>query len=296
MVGIIILNFNNSEQTLGCLRSLREHVPEGGVRVCVVDNASGKEDYDRLVRGADGSGVTILRSGTNGGYARGNNIGCEFFDGDPAVDKILILNNDTILTMDVVTPMARYLDTHPECGVVFPLVKAPDGSIDRACLRLQKSTKDLFLQATSLDRIGRGCPALLRIPCLSRREFLPVEDFEACPHRVIPDSFVTEVPPGSCMMLPKDLFRKTGWLDPNTFLYFEEHILSARLMKEGRTCVLLPRISIIHLGAQTTKKQPSKAVYRHWRDSYLYFMKEYSRVPRVMQLFLRFRTWLKTLL
>lgn len=294
MVGTVILNFNNSAMTLDCLRSLRKHVPSEGVRVCIVDNASSKEDYAALTAGT--SGVTILRNGTNEGYARGNNTGCEFFAADPAIDKILILNNDTVLTMDVVTPMARYLDSHPECGVVFPLVKAPDGSIDRACLRLQKSTKDLFLQATSLGRAGIRCSALLRILGLERREFLPVEDSEPCPHNAVPDSFVTEVPPGSCMMLPKDLFRSIGWLDPNTFLYFEEHIISAKLKKEGRTCVLLPRINITHLGAGTTKKQPSKAVYRHWRDSYLYFMKEYGSVPCVLQQYLRFRTWLKTLL
>ncbi len=301
MVGIIILNYNNSAQTVACLDSLAACAVAVGYKVCVVDNASRAEEYDKLLKSLKGrmagcGPVEILRSDVNGGYARGNDLGCEHFQADSSVDKILVLNDDTRFTMDVITPMAEYLDTHEECGVVFPLVLAPDGRIDQACLRRQKSVMDLFLQATSLGRLGGRCAALLRLVGIERREFIPTDGFEPCPHHDVPDAFPTEVPPGSCMMLPKDLFHKIGWLDPNTFLYFEEHIISAKLAREGRSCVLLPKVQITHLGAQTTKKQPSKAVYKHWRNSYLYFMKEYSAVPVLLQKYLRFRTWLKTLL
>lgn len=285
MVGIVILNYNNSFQTISCVSSLCKFCGEGNWKLCVVDNASRQEEYEKLSDVLQlCPNVHIIRSEENGGYARGNDLGCDFFASDATVDKILILNDDTRFTMDILTPMEAYLNAHPECGVVFPLVLAPDGSIDQACLRRQKSVSDLFIQATSLGRLG-----------FKRREFLPTDGFVPCPHNVIPESFPTEVPPGSCMMLPKDLFQKIGWLDPGTFLYFEEHIITAKLAREGRTCVLLPRVCITHLGAQTTKKQPSKAVYKHWRNSYLYFMKEYSKVPGWLQLFLRFRTWLKTL-
>lgn len=286
MVGIVILNFNNSAQTLACVDTLVQCCKGGNWKLCVVDNASREEEYAKLPQVLElCPDAHIIRSEVNGGYARGNDLGCEFFASDASVDKILILNDDTRFTMDIITPMSAYLDAHQECGVVFPLVLAPDGSIDQACLRRQKSVRDLFIQATSLGRLG-----------FKRREFLPVDGFVPCPHNNIPESFPTEVPPGSCMMLPKDLFRKIGWLDPGTFLYFEEHIISAKLQREHKTCVLLPKLHITHLGAQTTKKQPSKAVYKHWRHSYLYFMKEYTTVPCILQQFLRFRTWLKTLL
>lgn len=277
MVGIVILNFNNSAQTLSCLETLYKHCKGANFRVCVVDNASRSEEVQKLKAGLSGNEHLIL-SEDNGGYARGNDLGCEFFAGESEITEILILNDDTRFTEDIITPLQEYLHTHPECGVVFPLVVAADGSIDNACARRSKSTADLIIQATSLGKFG-----------FKRKEFLPVGDL--CSHTEIQ----TQVPPGSCMMLRKDVFRRIGWLDPNTFLYFEEHILSEKLKREGLSCVLLPQIRITHLGAQTTARQTSGVIYRHWRQSYLYYLKEYSGMPVALRLVLQFRTWLRTL-
>lgn len=275
MVGIVILNYNNSAQTLGCLESLYEHCKGDNWKVCLVDNASDREELEKLRKGCN---EHIIVATGNKGYACGNDLGCEWFDKDPEVDKILILNDDTRFTEDIITPLEAYLDCHPECGVVFPLVVAPDGSMDKACARKQKSTADLVLQATCLGKLG-----------IRRKEFIDREEIADA------DKVVTAVPPGSCMMLPKELFKEIGWLDPHTFLYFEEHILGRKLADRNRQCVLLPKTSIIHLGASTTSKQPSKAVYMHWRNSYLYYMEKYTDIPRAVRRWLEFRTWLKTL-
>lgn len=275
MVGIVILNYNNAQQTLDCVSSLRRHCTGGNWRLCIVDNASPDARQWEILQENFGKDreVKLIKADENGGYARGNNLGCEYFDTRAEVDKILILNDDTLFTADILSPMEAYLDGHPDCGVVYPMVYAPDGSIDPACLRRQKSVRDLVLQATSLGRLG-----------LKRREFLDVEHADQA-----------QVPPGSCMMLPKAVFRKIGWLDPGTFLYFEEHILTEKLRRISMRSALLRNLGIIHKGAQTTKKQPSKAVYRHWRNSYLYFMRNYSAVPHILQQLLRLRTWFKTL-
>lgn len=276
MIGIIILNFNNSKQTLSCLDSLYALTVNAAYKVCVVDNASRKEEVEVLKSGLK-RGETLIEAAENCGYARGNNLGAELFEKDPQVDKILILNDDCLFTEDVLTPMAAYIDSHPECGVVFPLVKAADGSIDMACMRKAKSNRDLFLQGGFLGRF----PGL-------RNEFLPTTDIAES------KEIHTEVPPGSCMMLSKTYFKSIGYLDPNTFLYFEEHILAAKLNHDGRSCVLLPQVSITHLGAGTTKKQSSRIIYNHWRNSYLYYLKNYSSMPGALQLWLRFRTRLKS--
>lgn len=277
MVGIVILNFNNSAQTLSCLETLYRQCTGGNFRVCVVDNASRNEEVQKLKAGLIRNEHLIL-SENNGGYARGNDLGCEYFDTIDKITEILILNDDTRFTQDIITPMQEYLSSHPECGVVFPLVVASDGNIDRACARRSKTWKDLILQATCLGKLG-----------IRRNEFLPVEGLRE------KDEIRTQVPPGSCMMLRKDIFRRIGWLDPGTFLYFEEHILSEKLKRENLECVLLPQIQIIHLGAQTTSQQKGKVIYRHWRQSYLYYLKKYSGMPAALRYFLQFRTWLRTL-
>lgn len=276
MVGIVILNYNNSGQTLACLESLYSSCKGGNYKICVVDNCSRKEELEKLEAACR---EHIIIATSNNGYAQGNNLGCEWFDKDTEVDKILILNDDTRFTEDIITPLETYLDKHHECGVVFPLVIAADGSVDKACTRRAKSKYDLILQATSLGKFG-----------FKRSEFID-------PKTVIGKDIVqTEVPPGSCMMLSKDVFKRLGWLDPHTFLYFEEHILGKKLEAQGLECILLPKNRIIHLGAQTTSKQSSKVIYRHWRHSYLHYLKHYSGMSGTMVALLRFRTWLRTLL
>lgn len=275
MVGIVILNYNNSAQTLACLDSLYAHCKGENFGICVVDNCSRKEELEKL---RSGCREHIIVADANKGYAQGNNLGCEWFDKDAEVDKILILNDDTRFTEDIITPLETYLDKHSGCGVVFPLVVAADGSVDKACARRAKSKSDLCIQATFLGKLG-----------FKRSEFIDTETV------IDRDIVRTEVPPGSCMMLRKDVFRKIGWLDPHTFLYFEEHILGKKLEAEGLETVLLPKIRITHLGAQTTTQQPPKAIYRHWRNSYIYYLKNYSGLCRPLVLWLEFRTWLKTL-
>jgi len=277
MVGIVILNYNNSAQTLECLDSIRQHCDPSEYRICIVDNASTPEQQTILEKRA---GEHIIISSQNRGYACGNNLGLRYLADQKDISCILVLNDDTRLTMDIIRPMEKYLMDHPECGVVCPLVLAPDGSIDRACARRQKGTRELIMQASSLwRRLG-----------IQMHDFLPTEGLRS--QREVH----TQVPPGSCMMLRSEVWRKIGFLDEGTFLYFEEHILCEKLRREGLGCVLLPSLEITHLGAQTTKKQPSSAIYKHWRRSYLYFLKNYTNIPAAVVCLLRFRTWLKTLL
>lgn len=311
MTGIVILSYNNAEQTLLCVNSILEHCSRGDFRIVVVDNCSRGDQAARLreiVGELSGRcDIELLRSEVNGGYARGNDIGLEWLcsGADPAasaaslnpaasaVDNLLVLNDDTRFTCDILTPMSDYLRSHSECGVVFPLVLAPDGSVDKACARRAKTTRDLVLQAGRLEKVGRrlGDSALCKRlgGLFQRREFIDPEPLRAL------SEVATQVPPGSCMMLEREFFRSIGFLDPGTFLYFEEHILGKKIEAAGRTCILLPQINIIHLGAQSTNRQPSKIIYRHWRNSYLYYMKAYSDVPWLLRQTLRFRTWLTLL-
>jgi len=282
MLGIVILNYNNATQTLQCLDSLYACCPETGRKICVVDNDSRQEDLDLL---RSKCVETILVADENLGYACGNDIGLEYFDKDPEVDAVLILNNDTLFTEDILTPLYGYLMSHNDCGVVFPLVVDRNGKTDPACMRRSKTARDLILQST-------------KIKWLPRREFISESELKDEKGNWLTDAdgaIFTQVPPGSCMMLRKDVFKSAGWLDRNTFLYFEEHILSDKLIAAGLKIALIPAISIIHLGAQSTRKQSSKMVFRHWRHSYFYYMRNFTRIPLVVRLFLRLRTLPKAL-
>lgn len=280
MVGIIILNYNSVDDTIACIASVREFCREGDYALCVVDNGSRAEVIDK-VGAVLGDGDKYILGGENAGYARGNNLALEYFASVDEVDKVLVLNNDVLLTEDILTPLAEYLDTHPGCGVVSPLLHARDGGIDYSCARRFKTPRDLALKAGSLGRFGaRTGEFILRDdPSLASLEELGIE-----------------LPSGSCMMLRKKDFAAVGWFDPATFLYFEEDILGTRLARAGFSAVLLPGISATHLGAGTTSRQPSARIYGYWRESLIHYVENYTECPALLRLYIRWRTALGALM
>ena len=189
----------------------------------------------------------------------------EYFENDMDVSQILILNNDIILTMPILERLSNYLYEHQDCAVVSPLLYNKEGEIDITCARRRKDLYS-FLVRTPLIR------KLSWIHKRNKSEYIlerkPIEDFNK-PMEI-------DLPSGSCMLFEKEFFRKIGYFDPHTFLYFEEDIIWSKLQKTGKMVIMLPHLSCIHIGASSISKQPSKAMERRYFFSMLYYLKEYS--------------------
>src|SRR5574344_1721827 len=121
---IVILNYNNAEDTVECIKSIFK-IDNENICIVLIDNAStndsvsilddwfisknikiGKVSYmsdldtfdveDRL-----DSKITFIRVDSNNGYAAGNNIGIKYVVQNALEeDYIWILNNDTIINND----------------------------------------------------------------------------------------------------------------------------------------------------------------------------------------------------
>ena len=120
MVGIVILNYNNIEDTLNCVKSIKQYNTYP-IKIVVVDNGSTHSDivnrleyglnkmYDgeyELIREGEKryslKHVTLLVSIINSGYAQGNNKGLELLYEDSSVTEILILNSDILFVDDII--------------------------------------------------------------------------------------------------------------------------------------------------------------------------------------------------
>ena len=147
MVGLVILNYNNVSDTLNCIKSVIKytHCP---IKIVLVDNGSTKDGvvnqldeklscdfYGRYLRlqDQDLDKVTVLPiftfiiSGTNDGYARGNNKGIKILNADSSVDKIMILNNDVLFTEDIIQSLSDKLDSLEDAAIVSPILYRRDG-------------------------------------------------------------------------------------------------------------------------------------------------------------------------
>jgi GT2 family glycosyltransferase len=92
LVAIVILTWNNPDDTLDCLRTVTA-LDCSALTTIVVDNGSTDDSVARI-RAAHPA-VELIETGENLGYAGGNNVGIRHAL-DAGADAICILNNDVI--------------------------------------------------------------------------------------------------------------------------------------------------------------------------------------------------------
>ncbi|NLD44849.1 MAG: glycosyltransferase family 2 protein, partial [Chloroflexi bacterium] len=133
-LSIIIVSWNVRDLLRECLRSVLAPMArsaEGNgyaldrraVEVLVVDNASADGSAD-MVR-SEFPGVLLVASDVNLGFAAGNNLGLRRARGR----YVLLLNPDTVVRAGALAAMLGYLDAHPRVGLVGPLLRYGDGTV-----------------------------------------------------------------------------------------------------------------------------------------------------------------------
>ncbi|MBE3099813.1 MAG: glycosyltransferase, partial [Planctomycetes bacterium] len=107
-VSVLLVNWNDGDRLLHCLRSL----DGSGAQVIVVDNAS-TDGSPRLVAETFPS-VTLAPQTANLGFAGGINAGARL----ASSRYLLLLNTDIVAAPGAVASLASFLDAHAECGAV----------------------------------------------------------------------------------------------------------------------------------------------------------------------------------
>ena len=210
--------------------------------------------------------IEIIRSDENLGYARGNNLGIRFLI-NKGVDNILVLNNDILLTNNFITPLADTLKSHPEIGLISPLLFKDDGSIDYNCCRRSPTIKSLIFE--SLQYLPGLKNVINKNYVLINKNSLSNNGLIYC-----------DIVSGSCIMARASTWQEINYFDENTFLYYEENILFEKLKHRNLKTALLTSVSVIHLGAVSVKKVTNVSILKIALDSLLYYLKSYRSVNK----------------
>jgi len=113
-VGVIVLNWNGTVDTLECLRSLEE-VDYPRYEVIVVDNGSQPSPRQRIA--AEFPLVSYIETGINLGYAGGNNVGIRYAL-EREHDYVFVLNNDTTVPPNLLAAAVTVAETDARIAVV----------------------------------------------------------------------------------------------------------------------------------------------------------------------------------
>lgn len=99
--GVVVLNWNNADETMSCLSALISASPPPQ-SIIVVDNGSADDSLARIERwcasSADHRRLRLIDAGENLGFAGGTNLGIERLMKDSDVSHIVLLNNDATVS------------------------------------------------------------------------------------------------------------------------------------------------------------------------------------------------------
>jgi GT2 family glycosyltransferase len=193
-VATIVLSWNGRDDTLACVESLERSTWPRATTI-VVDNAS-SDDTVGAVRSRFPH-VELIETGSNLGFAEGNNVGLRAALALGA-DYVLLLNNDTVVDPEMIAELVAEAERRPDAGAVCPMIYylEPRDRIWYAGARFDArrghngrhtgyGERDTG-QYDSVREIGRGtgaamlvrCAALEQVGFLDGALFLQVEDVE----------------------------------------------------------------------------------------------------------------------
>ena len=265
---IIILNYNDWNTTASLVKKIEKY--SNISYIIVVDNASTDESVDQLKKICNKK-VKLCISDCNKGYAYGNNLGCEYAITNYGVNYITIANPDIYFTEETLERILEEFQKHEEnVGIV-------------GCHMICHSNIDLpsaWKLPTYTDCILENLMLLRRI--IGNRTRYDISYNADSP-------LLVDVIAGSFFTISSEAFKKTGGFDTETFLYYEENILSKKLNNIGYRNYLIPNIQYDHyhsVSINKTIKTKAKR-FKEAQKSREYYAIKYLQIGLIRLLFLR---------
>ena len=243
-IAIIILNYNSSDFTLSCVRSILENSNSGlTYGVVVVDNHSCQEEFEKLKPLEGREDIQIIRNPYNSGFGGGNMDGIRGCQSN----YYFFLNNDTRLLNDNLAILHGFMEKNPSAGVCSGQMYLEGGS---------RGINISFIPDLKVKLLG---PWLLRL-------FAP-EEFPGNKTRY--DSPVrVPVLNGSSLFVRASAFDQAGGFDTTFFLYCEEEDLAIRMKNSGYSCHLVPEARFLHYGGKSSGES-LETKFLHLKEFYI---------------------------
>lgn len=247
-VSIVILNWNNYEDTIECIESLEE-ISYRNFEIIIVDNGS-TNDSEKILRKKFGS-YEFIQTGKNLGFTGGNNVGIRTAINNGA-DYVLLLNNDTVVEKDFLEPLVGACVENAEIGMVAPKI-----------LYYDEPNKIWAAGGSIIWWRGSGFQtAENKLDSRKYREDQYV-------------SFIT----GCAMLIKEKTIRKVGLLDEDYFAYSEDVDYCTRVIKAHLKIKYVGRSIIYHkVRSRNNGRVSSTRAYYNLRNRMLFMKKNSSRM------------------
>jgi GT2 family glycosyltransferase len=254
-VAIVVLNYLNYNDTIECVKSITVDLYPAK-KIIIVDNGSTNDSREKLEKKyRNCNGIHLVLSEQNEGFSRGNNLGIRYATESLGCKFVLLINNDTLFEdpLMITTLMKAY---EPGVGVLGPRIVTADGDdqnpmsyvkfrskwkqywhYSRIIMRGQYKRTTFYQTIRKLNILKKWRKPKIRPNNLA---------LNSC-------TSIKLKLQGSCFMLTPDFFKYYPYLFPETFLYFEEEILTILTYKVDLAKKFVHITHIYHKEHMSTK-------------------------------------------
>lgn len=251
LVSLITLNYNQAEVTCALLDSIQQ-LTYPAIEVIVVDNHS-TVNPERLINERNYANTQVIVTDKNLGFAGGNNVGIRQAKGD----YIVLLNNDTEVTPDLIERLLEPFRTDPTLGVTCPKIR--------------------YYQN----------PAIIQYAGYTPLNQYTGQAWAIGSHQVDNGQFdspgITNFAHGAAMMVKREVIEQAGVLPELYFLYYEELDWCCRILQAGYKIYYQSSALVFHKESMTVGKGNPMKVYYQTRNRILFMRRNVS--PRSLFIF-----------
>jgi GT2 family glycosyltransferase len=264
-VAVVVVTYNAMPWVEPCLQSVR------GYECIVVDNGS-SDGTVAFVRKHFPDATLIEQE--NRGLGAGWNTGLAA----ARAPFVLLLNADAWVVDSAVPELESFLTAHPQVGMVGPLLRNPDGSLQRSV----RGFPTLWRLATEYFFLRKLAPTTDLMNAFYAGAFAHDEERKV------------DWTMAAAVLVRKEALAEVGGLDEDYFLFGEEVDLAWRLREAGWETWFDPAAEVTHVGGASHGGR----LYRENLRGHLRFFAKHQGLPEAERArrLLRRSLWLRGLL
>ncbi len=247
VISLITINYKQAAVTCDLLESIRT-LTYPDIEVVVVDNGSQDDIAERIQQG-NYPNVILVNSPENLGFSGGNNLGIQHARGD----YYFFLNNDTIVTPDLLEQLLMPFKENPAVGVVCPKIRFYD--------------EPDIIQYAGYHPLNQYTGRTWSVGLMER---------DRGQHDQPGPTWFAH---GAAMLVSRSVLERAGSFDNSFFLYYEELDWSARIRRAGFQIYYQSKALIYHRESMSVGKANQLKVYYHTRNRLWFMRRNVSGMP-----------------
>lgn len=252
-LAIILLNYNNVNDTLECVKSIEDYY-ERECTIIVVDNKSTDNSKEKLLENEHR--YKLILNDVNEGFAQGNNVGIRWAIKE-GYKYIMLLNNDTLITKNSIERMMDKIGEDKNIGIISPRIMYYP---EKEKIWFDGGTIDWFKFIAVHYNMGDNIKSSLK-------NNIEIVDF------------IT----GCCMIIRRDVIESVGYLPEEYFMYYEDVDYCVKVKEAGYQLANVKDSIIYHKVSSSSGGEDSPFSIKWGTRNRIIFMNKYKHKTSLIE-------------